>query len=50
VSPGGDQRGYVIPDGTPWDNVLGWLIHKAMPASRSWRYSPAAGRLGAVKV
>jgi uncharacterized membrane protein len=31
VSPAGDQRWYVIPDVTPWDNVLGWLIHNALP-------------------
>jgi hypothetical protein len=26
-----DQRWYVIPDDTDWDNVLGWLIRQALP-------------------
>ncbi|MGN9916609.1 hypothetical protein [Micromonospora palomenae] len=32
VSPSGTQRWYVIPDVTPWDNLLGWLIHSALPS------------------
>ncbi|MEV0453800.1 hypothetical protein [Catellatospora methionotrophica] len=32
VSPAGDVRWYVIPDEMPWDNVLGWLIHSALPS------------------
>jgi hypothetical protein len=39
VSPAGDQRWYVIPDATDWNNVLGWLIHSALPA-----YAPAVLR------
>jgi hypothetical protein len=39
VSPAGDQRWYVIPDSTDWNNVLGWLIHSALPT-----YAPAALR------
>ncbi|GGM23016.1 hypothetical protein GCM10007977_025260 [Dactylosporangium sucinum] len=39
VPPAGDQRWYVIPDATPWDNLLGWLIHSALPA-----YAPAVLR------
>lgn len=31
VSPAGDQRWYVLPDSVAWDNVLGWLIHSALP-------------------
>ncbi|WP_254407032.1 tropomyosin [Streptomyces sp. GMY02] len=38
-SPAGDQRWYVIPDGTPWDNVLDWLVHRALP-----EYVPGALR------
>jgi hypothetical protein len=37
--PSGDQRWYVIPDGTDWDNVLGWLMHRALP-----EYVPTALR------
>lgn len=32
VSPAGDQRWYIIPDATPWENLLGWLIRIALPA------------------
>jgi len=32
ASPSGDQRWYVIPDATDWDTVLGWLVHRALPA------------------
>jgi hypothetical protein len=39
TSPTGDQRWYVIPDATDWDNMLGWLVHKALP-----EYVPAALR------
>lgn len=35
----GDQRWYVIPDGTNWDNVLGWLVQRALP-----QYVPGALR------
>jgi len=28
--PAGDQRWYLIPDATDWDNVLGWLVHGAL--------------------
>jgi hypothetical protein len=31
VSPDGAQRWYVLPDGLAWDNVLGWLVHSALP-------------------
>ncbi|WP_338931863.1 hypothetical protein WEB32_19530 [Streptomyces netropsis] len=31
TSPAGSQRWYVIPDGTSWENVLGWLVHRALP-------------------
>ncbi|MBB5774048.1 hypothetical protein [Nonomuraea jabiensis] len=27
----GDQRWYVIPDATDWNQVLGWLMHSALP-------------------
>jgi len=37
--PSGDQRWYVIPGGTDWDSVFGWLVHRALPA-----YVPAAVR------
>jgi hypothetical protein len=37
--PSGDQRWYVIPAATDWDNVLGWLVHRALP-----EYVPAALR------
>jgi hypothetical protein len=37
--PSGNQRWYVIPDGTDWDNVLGWLMHRALP-----EYVPTALR------
>ncbi|MFE5964187.1 hypothetical protein [Streptomyces sp. NPDC056463] len=39
TSPAGSQRWYVIPDGTSWDNVLGWLVHRALP-----EYVPGALR------
>jgi hypothetical protein len=39
TSASGDQRWYVIPDVTDWDNVLGWLVHGALP-----EYVPAALR------
>lgn len=39
TSSAGDQRWYVIPDGTPWDNVLGWLVQRALP-----EYVPGALR------
>ena len=35
----GDQRWYVIPDATDWNNLLGWLLHRALP-----EYVPAALR------
>jgi hypothetical protein len=38
-TPSGDQRWYVIPDATDWDNMLGWLVHRALP-----EYVPAALR------
>lgn len=38
-SPAGDQRWYVVPDGTGWDKVLGWLVHRALP-----EYVPGALR------
>lgn len=37
--PSGDQRWYVIPDATDWDNVLGWLVQWALP-----EYVPGALR------
>jgi hypothetical protein len=30
--PSGDQRWYVIPDAPDWDNMLGWLVQRALPA------------------
>jgi hypothetical protein len=39
TSSTGDQRWYVIPDATDWDNTLGWLVHRALP-----EYVPAALR------
>ncbi|MGW3308352.1 hypothetical protein ACWDG9_17400 [Streptomyces sp. NPDC001073] len=38
-SPAGDQRWYVVPDGTGWDTVLDWLVHRALP-----EYVPGALR------
>lgn len=37
IPPSGDQRWYIIPDGTDWDNILGWLVQKALP-----EYAPDA--------
>jgi hypothetical protein len=37
--PSEDQRWYIIPDGTHWDNVLGWLVRQALP-----EYVPGALR------
>jgi hypothetical protein len=37
--PPGDQRWYVIPAATDWDNVLGWLMQRALP-----EYVPGALR------
>lgn len=37
--PSGDERWYIIPDATEWDNVLGWLMHRALP-----EYVPSALR------
>ncbi|MCX4460325.1 hypothetical protein OG585_52230 (plasmid) [Streptomyces sp. NBC_01340] len=31
TSSAGNQRWYVIPDDTNWDNMLGWLVHRALP-------------------
>lgn len=31
TSPSCGQRWYIIPDATGWDNVLSWLIHRALP-------------------
>jgi hypothetical protein len=39
IPPSGDQRWYIIPDGTDWDNVLGWLAQQALP-----EYVPGALR------
>jgi hypothetical protein len=39
IPPSSDQRWYVIPDGTDWDTVLGWLVQKALP-----EYVPGALR------
>ncbi|GAA4727603.1 hypothetical protein Prum_068420 [Phytohabitans rumicis] len=39
VSLAGDQRWYVLPDRVAWDNVLDWLMHKALP-----QYAPAVLR------
>lgn len=39
IPPLGDQRWYIIPDGTGWDNVLGWLGQRALP-----EYVPGALR------
>lgn len=37
--PSGDERWYVLPDATDWDNVLDWLVQRALP-----EYVPAALR------
>lgn len=37
--PSGDQRWYIVPDATDWDNLLGWLTHRALP-----EYVPSALR------
>jgi len=29
--PSGDRRWYDIPDATDWNNVLDWLVHRALP-------------------
>jgi hypothetical protein len=39
IPPTGDQRWYIIPDGTDWDNILDWLIQRALP-----EYVPTALR------
>jgi hypothetical protein len=31
TSPEGDQRWYVLPAAPPWNNVLGWLVERALP-------------------
>ena len=31
MPPAGGQRWYVIPDATDWDNILSWLIQRALP-------------------
>jgi hypothetical protein len=31
TSPTGDQRWYILPAVTPWNNVLGWLVERALP-------------------
>lgn len=31
TSVSGDQRWYVIPDGTDWSGVLAWLVERALP-------------------
>jgi hypothetical protein len=31
IPPAGDQRWYIIPDATEWDNTLDWLIQRALP-------------------
>ncbi|MEV4691354.1 hypothetical protein AB0K27_09560 [Micromonospora echinospora] len=38
-SPAGDQRWYIIPDVTRWNNILGWLVERALP-----EYAPNALR------
>jgi hypothetical protein len=39
IPPSGDQRWYIIPDATDWDNVLDWLMQRALP-----EYVPGALR------
>lgn len=39
VSPADDQRWYIVPDATPWPNLLDWVIQTALPA-----YAPAVLR------
>lgn len=39
IPPSGDQRWYIIPDGTDWDKILGWLVQKVVP-----EYVPGALR------
>lgn len=31
TSPAGDQRWYILPAAPPWNNVLGWLVERALP-------------------
>jgi hypothetical protein len=31
VPPAGGQRWYIIPDATDWDNILSWLMQRALP-------------------
>ena len=31
IPPVGDQRWYIIPDAVDWDNILDWLIQRALP-------------------
>jgi hypothetical protein len=31
IPAAGDQRWYIIPDATDWDNILDWLIQRALP-------------------
>jgi hypothetical protein len=39
IPPSGDLRWYIIPDAINWDNVLNWLIQRALP-----EYVPGALR------
>jgi hypothetical protein len=39
IPPSGNQRWYIIPDATDWDNILGWLMQRALP-----EYVPGALR------
>lgn len=31
TSPTDDQRWYIVPDGTDWNNIFGWLTQRALP-------------------
>ena len=33
VSDDEDECWYIVPDGTDWDTILGWLIGQALPSS-----------------
>jgi hypothetical protein len=39
VPPSEDQRWYIIPDAADWDNILDWLMQRALP-----EYAPGALR------
>lgn len=42
VPPSGDQRWYIIPDGTDLGTVLGWLVQRALPGICAGCTAPGA--------